>query len=309
MYQFLLRDPTNPQIEVFENEYKSGLFGEKEIREFVLSKMGKKKFLKYRMDKCRYKILFYSDEIQMLADIFGLIHKISPDFCAAWNGSAYDIQDIINRVINLGYNPEDILCKQDWETKVVRNYIDEKNISDLAERGDYTYISGDTIFIDAEIQFASRRKSKIGSFDSFKLDDICEMTTGIKKLDYSHITTDILLLPSLNYKIFSLYNMFDVIVMHCNEYKNQDLEYVFSQAILNNTSYNKAHRQTQYLINKMIDNFHLEEGQYILTNNRNRESIKRKKKFPGVMLLSLFSNEWVSKVLIAGNGLRLYTTT
>lgn len=310
LYQFLLRDPTNPQIEQYEKEYKSGIFGEKQIKEFVLSKMGSKKFYKYRMDKCRYKILFYDSEIQMLTDIFGLIHKSSPDFLSAWNGSAYDFQDIINRVINLGYDPENILCDKSWEdVKVVKNYIDQKNISDLAERGDYSYLSGDVNIIDAEIQFASRRKSKIGSFDSFRLDDIGELTTGIKKLDYSYITNDILLLPKLNYKIFSLYNMFDVIVMHCIEFKNQDLEYLFSQAILNNTSYNKAHRQTQYLINKMINNFELEEGNYILTNNRNKESIKRKKKFPGVMMLSLFSNEWVSKVLNAGNGLRLCTTT
>jgi hypothetical protein len=138
----------------------------------------------------------------------------------------------------------------------------------LAERGDYTFISGDTVWIDQMIQYASRRKSKIGSFKSFKLDDIGEMTAGVKKLDYSKITNDITMLPWLNYEIFSLYNIMDTIVQKCIEIKTQDLEYIFAKCIVNNTVYRKGHRQTVYIINRMAKEF--DSLGYIIGNNVNK---------------------------------------
>ena len=79
------------------------------------------------------------------------------------------------------------------------------------------------------IQYASRRKSKIGSYASFKLDDIGLMETGVQKLDYSHITNSVLELPWLDFKTFVLYNIMDTIVQKCIETKTQDLEYIFTK--------------------------------------------------------------------------------
>ena len=56
------------------------------------------------------------------------------------------------------------------------------------------------------IQYASRRKSKIGSYKSFKLDDIGLKEAKVKKLDYSHITDSVVELPWLDFKTFFLYN-------------------------------------------------------------------------------------------------------
>ena len=200
------------------------------------------------------------------------MHQCSPDFIEGWNSSNFDLNYIIQRVINLGYNPEDILCDQTWPVKVVKNYVDQKNLSNLAERGDYTFISGLPVFLDQMIQYASRRKSKIGSYKSFKLDDIGLKEAGVQKLDYHHITDSVLELPWLDFETFVLYNIMDVIVQKCIEEKTNDLEYIFSKCVVNNTSYKKGHRQTIYLINRMAADWY--KMGYVIGNNCNRDNPK-----------------------------------
>ena len=73
------------------------------------------------------------------------------------------------------------------------------------------------------------------------------------------------MLPWLDYITFVLYNIFDVIVQKCIEYKTQDLEYIFAKCIVNNTSYKKGHRQTVYLINRMTKEF--DKLGFVIGNN------------------------------------------
>ena len=122
------------------------------------------------------------------------------------------------------------------------------------------------------IQYASRRKSKIGSYKSFKLDDIGLKEAKVKKLDYSHITDSVVELPWLDFKTFFLYNVMDVIVQKCIETKTQDLEYIFAKCVVNNTAYKKGHRQTVYLINRMANDWY--KMGYIIGNNTNKGNPK-----------------------------------
>lgn len=286
VYTFLLRNKDNPLIDQFEEEIKTGKFGLKDIRAFIeehtKDKKGKSQTKKLNLTNTDYKIAFYDYEIQLLKDLFQTIHRCSPDFVEGWNSSAFDIQFIIDRVIQLGYDPADILCDQRFPIKIVKNYIDFKNINMLPERGDYTFISGLPVFIDQEIQYASRRKSKYGSINSFKLDDTGYRESGIRKLDYHHITSDLGKLPYLDYKTFVLYNIMDVIVQKAIEFKTQDLEYIFSKCVVNNTVYRKGHRQSVYLINRMANDWY-KKG-YIIGNNLNRGVSKKPPRFAGALV-------------------------
>src|SRR5574344_46707 len=280
--QFLLRNPKNPLIANYEAEISNGRFTIEDIHKALTQYVGGwKQAIRFHIDKVNINFKFFDQEIELLISLFQTIHESDPDFCMGWNSSNFDIAYIIARIYQLGYEPADIMSDSTWDLKIVKNYVDIRNLSNLAERGDYTFISGNTVFIDQMIQYASRRKSKIGSFKSFKLDDIGEFVAEIHKLNYSNITHDITMLPYLNYKIFSLYNLMDVIVQKCIEQKTQDMEYIFAKCIVNNTSYRKGHRQTVYLINRMAKEW--DKMGYIIGNNKNKWNPKPDK-FAGAMV-------------------------
>ena len=298
VYVFVLRDNRNPLIEQFENMVRSGQFGFQRIHDFIVDKVGgEKKAKKYGVMNTQFELRFFDFEIELIKDLFATMHLCSPDFIESWNGSGFDLPYIIERIKVLGYDPADIMCDQSWKIKVVKNYVDERNKNNLAERGDYTFISGLPVFIDQMIQYASRRKAKIGSYKSFKLDDIGLKEAGVQKLDYHHITNDIGKLPWLDFVTFVLYNIMDVIVQKCIEACTNDLEYIFAKCVNNNTSYKKGHRQTIYLINRMASDWY--KMGYVIGNNVNRWNEKPPKYLGALVGNPLHTNDY-SKLKIDG---------
>lgn len=297
-YTFILRNYKNPLIAQFEEEVHSGRFGFDQIHAFVVNAVGGEwKARKYKVMNTRFSLQFYDSEIELLRDFFRTIHRCNPDFVEGWNSSSFDLAYLIARIEVLGYQVEDILCDPAWPVKVVKHYIDQKNLNEFAERGDYTFISGYPVFLDQMIQYASRRKSKIGSFSSFKLDDIGLLEAGVHKLDYHHITNSIEELPWLDFKTFVLYNIMDVIVQKCIENKTNDLEYIFSKCVINNTVYQKGHRQTVYLINRLAADFY--KMGLIIGNNINRFNEKPPKFLGALVGDPLHTNDY-SKLKING---------
>ena len=293
IYTYILRNPDNPLVAQFEEEIKSGRFTHEDIREFVKQAVGSNKLVKkLNLDETTFKLQFYTEEIDLLCDLWKQIHECSPDFLLGWNCSQFDIPYIIERIKVLGYIPEDVMCDQTVLPKIIEHFIDERHLSELAQRGDYTFISGKTVIIDQEIQYASRRKSKIGSYKSFKLDDIGYIEADIHKLDYSHITHSVIDLPWLNFKIFVLYNIMDVIVQKAIENEAQDMDYIFAKCIMNNTCYQKGHRNTIYLVNRMAKDWY-EKG-YIIGNNINKWN-KKDQKYLGALVHDPTHNNNYSK--------------
>ena len=303
---YLLRNDKNKLIEEFENEYSFNIFSHSDIMNFIEENIGGyKQFTRYNMKEFTVNIRFFDSEIELLGTFFSDVHRDDNDFIMGWNSSGFDLEYIIARIKVLGYDPVDIMCDQSWTMRQVYNYVDNKNLSEFAERGDYTVISGNTIWIDQMIQFCSRRKAKIGSFTSFKLDDIGTMIAGVHKLDYSHITKDIAMLPWLDFKTFVLYNIFDVIVQYCIEFKCNDMEYIFAKALMNNTSYKKIHRQTVYLINRM--NKEWDKLGYIIGNNVNKWN-EKPDKFAGALVGDPLHLSDYSKLKIDGKPVNIADT-
>ena len=177
------------------------------------------------------------------------------------------------------------------------HYVDMRNINDYAERGDFTKLACNTVWLDQMIQFCSRRKAKMGSFTSFKLDDIAYLTAKVHKLDYSHITNNLIELPYLDYKTFVLYNIIDVVNQKCIEAKSQDLEYIFAKCVVNCTTYAKGHRQTVYLINRMCKEW-AKQG-LIIGNNGNKWN-QKPEKFQGALVENPLTTSDYSKIKISG---------
>lgn len=282
IYTLLLRNKNNPLIEQFEKETHYKLLYN-ELKEFIAMKVGgSEQAAIYGLDKFEIKFLFYDeiDEIRLIQDLFILINNLQPDILLAWN-MAFDIPYIIQRCLNLGYDPRDIMCHPDFSEKVVRYFIDEIKANEFAERGDKATISSYTVYLDQMIQFASKRKGQ-KVYPSYKLDTIGEEVVNVKKLDYSNITKNIAELPYKDYKTFVFYNIMDTIVQYCIEFKEKDMQYVMASALANNTRYSKIHRQTVYLTNRfgqMAYNYG-----YIIGNNANRLNDKPSVKFDGAFV-------------------------
>lgn len=281
IYVFLLRNPSNPQIKQFEEEVKNGTIYE-ELNSFIINAVGGPVMAEKFKANFKFNFLFYDpeNEILLIKDLFNAINAFKPDFALAWN-MGFDVPYIIARIQRLGYNPEDIMCSNDFHNKIARYYVDERNKSDFAERGDFAQIASYTAFLDQMIHFASRRKGQ-SKFISFTLDYIGEAVAGVRKLDYKHITTNISELPYKDYKTFVFYNIMDTIVQYCIEICTGDIDYVFTKSNINCTRYCKAHRQTVYLTNRVTKD--IRNNGFIIGNNTNKFNPKPTEKFPGAFV-------------------------
>ena len=300
MYTFLLREKDNPLIKEFEDGLDNRFFDE--LTAMIIKAVGGiKKFKKLKLDEIQYKIMFYDEEIKLIHDLFRLINTLQPDFMLAWN-MAFDIPYIIERIKTLGYNPEDIMCHPDFKYKEAWYWVDERNKNSFAERTDYATISCYTVYLDQMLQFASRRKGQ-SQFDSLRLDDIGFIIAGFRKLDYKHITTDITEFPYLDYKLFVMYNIIDVLVQIAIENTVEDIDYVFTKSVANNTRYAKLHRQTVYLANRATINF--EQQGFIIGNNNNKNN-EKPPKFPGAFVADPKMLSDKSKVKINGTPVNMF---
>ena len=282
LYTLLLDEPKNktalPEFKKYlsENDFHS------EFMSFLTANVGGWKNLhRFGLQNMKTVQCFYSDEIELIANAFKLINTIQPDFVLAWN-MAFDIPHVIARIVALGYDPRSIMCHPDFPIQHCKYFIDERNKDKPEQRGDYADISSYSIYLDQLIQFASRRKGQ-SAFASFSLDYIGGSIAHTKKLDYKDITTDLGELPYLDFKIFTMYNMMDVLVQRCIEDKTGDISYVFNKALDNNTMYPKVHRQTVYLANRMRKLF-LQDSNLIAGNNRNIFNEKPTEKYEGAFV-------------------------
>ncbi|MGL5752481.1 MAG: 3'-5' exonuclease [Paraclostridium sp.] len=308
VYILLLRNKNNPLIQEFENSIGPELFDE--LKSFVKDQVnGWKNEIRFGLNNLEYEFMFYDeeDEISLIYDIFKIMRVTQPDIILAWNMMSFDTSYLIERIKILGYDPVDIICDNDFPNKkVVNYYIDdidrEGNKKALAERGDFTKISMKSVFLDQMIHFASRRKGQ-SSFQNFKLDYIGEIIAGVTKLDYHHITTSIAKLPYLDYKTFVFYNIIDTVVQKCIEVRTGDIDYVFAKCNMNNTRYNKCHRQTAYLINRAGKEFY-NEGGYIIGNNVNQSN--KKTPYPGALVANPGLINDYAKRTIAGKPVLLF---
>lgn len=269
---FLLRNPKNPQIDDFENvlrDPKTRLQLFKELENFIIENSGGyENYKKFGLDGFQFNFNMYDEEIHLIQDFFITVNRNKPDFLLAWN-MAFDIPYIIERIKALGYDPALIMSDKEFGEKFAKYYIDDLHKNEYELRGDYYKIASYTVYLDQLIQFASRRKGQ-SAFPNYKLDTAADIITkgAVRKLDYSHITTNLTKLPYLNYKIFVFYNIMDTLAQKCIESSVNDIDFIYTTCILNNTRYSKGHRQTVYLAGGARKFYYEQEG-FIMGNNVN----------------------------------------
>lgn len=296
LFTFLLNQKdVNPKSNEFCTTVDNHAFNE-EFKDFLNETLGSEKVKDFKLENIQTKVLVYNDELTLLKDLFGYINYTKPDFLMVWNMS-FDIPFIINRIIALGGNPKEIMCIHDISPLYENcSYIVDSDHEDFATKGDYADITSYTVYLDQLIQFASRRRGG-AQYRSYSLDYIGNEMAGVQKLHYENIAANVMDLPYNDYRTFVKYNMMDVLVQYCIEFKADDILYVFDKALLNCTEYKKVHRQTIYLSNRatiMFKNF----GNYVLGNNLNKFKPKPTVKYEGAYVADpcKFGDKYKDKV-------------
>jgi len=251
-HTFLLRNDKNPQIQEFEDTIDDFINDLHEAFDDVYGKLD-------------YRIYMYDEdrEIDLIRDIFKLINTMKRDFLMIWN-MGYDIPYITGRIIELGYDPVEIMCHKDFKIKELFYKKDNLNFK-VENKSDYFKISSYTYFADQMLLYAGLRKGQ-SELRSHALNYIAQVEIGDEKLDY-HEEADIKTLPYVNYKKFVMYNIKDVLLQLGIEIKTHDIDNIYLRAYSNATSYYKIFKQTVFLKNRAYLEFY-QQG-LVIGNNVN----------------------------------------
>lgn len=226
-YTFLLNTHNNPQIDDFINN-------QKDFMQLCHDNFDERYGVK------DYKIYMFDDEKELLINLFKLINMLCRDVCLIWN-MGFDIPYLLDRLEVLGLDPKDIVCSKDFAIKNYYYYEDHRSF-DFANKRDYFTCASNTHYSDQVINYAGLRKSQ-GAVKKVNLDAIGEKEIGAKKLDYKTEAT-IKTLPYVNYVLFVLYNINDVLLQQGIERKVKDVDNIYNIANINNIGYTDTLKQT-----------------------------------------------------------------
>lgn len=210
-----------------------------------------------------YHIRTYTEEIDMLADLFRCINEKKPNFCLCWN-MRFDIQYLYYRIKALGYDPASIMCHPDFKTKKCYFTVDSSTFL-IEKQYDYFYCSSYTQYICQMRLYASIRKSQ-HKLRSVKLNAIADRELKDRKVDYQD-EGNIITFAYLDWRKFGKYNIKDVLLQVGIERKCNDVSVYYNRSHSNLTPYNKIFRETHLLRN--VRELYFEKDGWVQSNNLN----------------------------------------
>lgn len=263
VYTVLLRDPDNPQIEKVENNISSLIKKAHNMNDDIFGKF-------------EYKIAFFDEEVELIKTVFQIINTIKLDFVLIWNIS-FDIPYMIDRLMKNGVDPKDIMCHPDFSNKMC-TFVKDKRNYEIKKKTDHFKCSSYTVFMDQMENYAAIRKGK-SELDKYTLDFIANKEKiGGGKIDYSN-EASFKNLAYVNYELFVLYSIRDVLVQYGIETKTNDVDTILLRSYESNTRYEKVFKEITFLANMAFKEFELEG--VILGNNVNAIRENRKSKLMG----------------------------
>lgn len=251
-YTVILRNPNNPQIQSLEDHIETFIahHHNKYIEDFP--------DMKFHVD-------FFDTEIEMLYSLWNVIRAIDNDILMAWN-IPYDIGSIIQRIINLGYMPESVICDPNFpiptcEFREDKNPLAHKrrHIMDLS----INQILFDQMVLHAGIRSAGAKLPSVG------LSAISKSELKDNKLFYSDIA-DIKTFPYVNFRLFIEYNIHDVILLLKLHRKNKDVYDLYTRCYSDALAPTEIFASTSMLTNSITKFCKRKDQGFIVGNNRQR---------------------------------------
>ena len=244
-------------------------------REFIsrLPEMEAEILAYYKEDFPDLKFVFneYEYEADLLLSFLQTVNdKEKPDFCGAWNLD-FDFPTIYNRLIRLGFNPEEAFSSADFPYKNAYYRLDSDLGKSVADRSSLFITSSYTTWIDQLATYANINKP-MGVLESYKLDDIAERELGENKIDLGEdeeADTDITNIFLRNYYKFIRYSVHDTMLLAMIERKVSHIDLLSQISSITCTRLSHAMKKTTSLRN-LADVYYEKEHNMILSNNRSR---------------------------------------
>lgn len=240
-----------------------------EIKQVAADKLG------VDIKDLKFKVKRYDDEINLIYDFYHTINTLKPDFVGGWNTHKYDHIYLYNRIKNLGYQPETIMCPDEFPYKGVSYRID--NDKDPTDNNSRFNVHSYSIFVDMMNLYANIRKPQ-GKKESYSLDFTVEQELGEHKQE---LDTSIKTQAYDNYYTFFLYSVIDTVLLAKLENKTKDMDTLYTIGMITNTRVEEGLKKTISLRN-LGAKFYETKG-YFISNNRS--SLKEKtEKIPGAFV-------------------------
>lgn len=207
----------------------------KELKEFLIDHVNKisfgkspagiekaeqvKKILLPIAEKMTYEVHFVEREEEVIGRVNDIVfNKINPDFLLIYNAQ-YDICHQMARYRELGHNPDNLF---QYKNTPYYSYVNTNNQNmDFSKRIHYFDFHNPTKVIDQMLLYYQLRKGK--NFAKYSLDATANREIGVGKLDYTKICNYIGDFPYVDFKMFLIYNIVDVLSMIFLDMITQDL--------------------------------------------------------------------------------------
>jgi hypothetical protein len=218
----------------------------------------------------KYILKSYDKEINLIVDLFKLIHDRKPNFCFIWN-MRFDIQYLLERIKVLGYNPRSIMCHPDFNVQRCYFHVDKSTFR-MEKQFDYFYCSSYTQYVCLMRLYASIRKSQ-QMLKSVSLNAIGDKELKDKKVEYP-AEANIITFPYIDWKRFIIYNIKDVLLTAGIERKTNDAMTYYLRSHINLTPYSKIFREThllRYVREKYFNKYGMVQGNNINIIGKNED--------------------------------------
>lgn len=211
----------------------------------------------------QYHVLIFDDEIRLHQAFWEIVRRSNVDYLMAWN-APYDIRNLIERPLTLGYEPEAIICDEAFKYKTC--FFEEDDNIEVHKRNHRAIISIKPLVICMMWLYAGIRSTQ-GKPESLKLNAIARKELNDEKLNYEE-EGDIKTFRYKNLRKYWLYNIKDVLLMLGIHRATSDIDTVYDRCYENGILIPEGFVSTTLLTNSLTKYF-LTEG-FIMGTNANR---------------------------------------
>lgn len=214
-----------------------------------------------------YNVMLCDTEIGLLTLFWQLVNAIEPDFLEWWN-MPFDMSNIIERCITLGFNPGEIAKCPKFDSSFVEFREDHNHI--VHKRKHTCELPTTCIIVDQMVNYAVIRSAG-SKIPSFKLNAIADKELEDKKVEYADDYGSIAEFPYKDYRRFIKYNIKDVLLQYGIEKKTMDTMDIYGRMYdfcVDATSINTT---TSIVANHYMEELNSEKyGYKIMHRNRNK---------------------------------------